>query len=194
MEFVGQIHLDPSVFPVLQPTMVYLFVADDGEESYDAYGGFNAVVVQPGDLPRLETVALEEGPASCRLVSAEGAIVPAHPADCEFEVDTLRAVDGQAPTKEQRRRWAEDPGLEYVERLQGALGSTRGNKIGGIPYFHRDWPDPFTPAEWQLVLQVEDGHQGVDLPFFLNLGTDGIGYVLVSTDFRSGVFFWERPG
>ena len=57
------------------------------------------------------------------------------------------------------------------------------------PYFFRDRPEAFPPERWRLLLQL-DG----DLPFFSNLGTDGIGYVLVRNDLRAGVFFWERPG
>lgn len=190
MEFVAQVHLDPAVFAIPRPTMVYLFVADAVEAlTYEPYGGENAVVVQPGGPTQVDTVAQPEGPTLHHLVSEIGAPQPAHPAECELEPDVLVSVDAEAPDPDQRRRWAGDPWLEYIERAQGAMGTTRGNKIGGVPYFHRGWPAPFTADEWMLALQL-DG----ELPFFLNLGLDGTGYVLVRRDLSTGVFFWERPG
>lgn len=193
MEFVAQVRLEPELFATTAETLAYLFVADAVyAETYDPYSGQSAVLLQPGGLSPVPTVCRAEGPTLHHLVGEQGnddLPRPTDPARCEFAVLTVPGTDPAVVTKGRRQRWSADPWLAYVEMTKGALGSPKGHKVGGKPYFFRGWPAPFTPDAWRLVLQL-DG----DLPFILNLGPDGIGYVLVTTDLRSGVFFWERPG
>ena len=191
MEFVAQVRLDPQIFGNPGEAMAYLFVADavEAEDTWDPYGGESAVVLQPGDPSLVRTSAQIEGPSLHHLFDEWGGADPVAPELCEFTVIEVPGSDPASVDEETADRWAADPWLEYVERSGGALGTPRGIKVGGEPYFFRDWPEAFPPDQWRLLLQL-DG----DLPFFLNLGMDGIGYVLVRNDLRCGVFFWERPG
>lgn len=190
MVFVGQVRLDSAIFANHESTMVYLFVTDAVEAlTFEAYGGDNAVIVQPGATPWVDTVRVAEGPALQHLADEDGVLIPAHPSDCEFAVSAVPGCDLEPVDEQQAQRWGGDPWREYVERAQGLVGTRRGNKIGGEPYFHRGWPEPFTPDEWRLVLQLDE-----PTPFFLNLSPDGTGYVLIDHDLTRGVFFWERPG
>ena len=191
MEFVAQVRLDPEVFGNQQETLAYLFVADAvwSEDTWDPDSGESAVVVQPGDPPTVPTVDRREGPTLHHLLNDRGGPEPSPPESCEFEALTIPGLDPASVDKEMRRRWKADPWLEFLDKANGALGTPRGIKVGGDPYFFRDWPEAFPPDRWRLLLQL-DG----DLPFFLNLGTDGIAYVLVRNDLGTGVFFWERPG
>lgn len=191
MEFVAQVRLEPELFHNKQETMAYLFVADAvwSEDTWDPDSGESAVVIQPGDAPLVPTADRHQGPTLHHLVDESGAPTPAPPESCEFSVILVPGSDPAAVDDETLARWKADPWLEYQERASGALGTPRGIKVGGEPYFFRDWPAAFPPDEWRLLLQL-DG----DLPFFLNLGPDGVGYVLLRTDLSVGVFFWERPG
>ena len=191
MEFVAQVRLEPEVFGNQQETMAYLFVVDAvwSEGTWDPYSGESAVVIQPGDTPPVATVHRRAGPTLHRVYNERGGPEPAPPERCEFGVVSVPGSDPAAVDDETLRRWEADPWLEYQEKTAGALGTPRGIKVGGEPHFFRDWPEAFPPDRWRLLLQL-DG----DLPFFLNLGTDGIGYVLVRKDLRTGVYFWERPG
>ena len=191
MEFVAQVRLDPEVFGNQQETMAYLFVADAvwSEDTWDPDSGESAVVIQPGEPPTVPTVDWPEGPTLHHLFNERGGPEPTPAESCEFGVLAIPGVDPAPVNRETRRRWKADPWLEYLDKANGALGTPRGIKVGGDPYFFRDWPEAFPPDRWRLLLQL-DG----DLPFFLNLGTDGIGYVLVRNDLRAGLFFWERPG
>lgn len=191
MEFVAQVRLEPELFGNDRETLAYLFVADAvwSENTWDPYGGESAVVIEPDGRPAVPTADHAEGPTLHHLLDEWGGARPAPPEACEFAVLTVPGYDPAPVDEDRRRRWAADPWLEYQEKATGALGTPRGIKVGGDPYFFRDWPPPFNPAEWRLLLQL-DG----ELPFFLNLGVDGIGYVLVRNDLRAGVFFWERPG
>ena len=191
MEFVAQVRLDPELFGNQQETMAYLFVADSvwSEDTWDPDSGESAVVVQPGDLPAVPTVARREGPMLHHLCNERGGPEPAPAESCEFGALAIPGVDPAPVSTETVRRWNADPWLEYQEKAAGALGTPRGIKVGGDAYFYRDWPAELPPDRWRLLLQIDGG-----LPFFLNLGTDGIGYVLIRNDLRAGVFFWERPG
>jgi hypothetical protein len=191
MEFVAQVRLEPAVFANQQETMAYLFVADAvwSEDTWDPYSGESAVVIQPGDNPLVATVLRREGPTLHHVFNERGAPAQAPPEFCEFGVVAVPGADPAAVDEVTLLRWEADPWLEYQEKTAGALGTPRGIKVGGEPYFFGDWPEAFAPDVWRLLLQL-DG----PLPFFLNLGTDGIGYVLVRNDLRAGVFFWERPG
>lgn len=190
MEFVAQVRLEPNLFGNRVETMAYLFVADAvWAETWEPYGGENAVVVQPGGPPAVPTAARTDGPTLHHLLDEWGGPEPAAPASCEFEVLAIPGSDPAGIGDDTLRLWEADPWAQYQQKAAGALGTPRGIKIGGDPYFFRDWPEAFPRDRWRLLLQL-DG----DLPFFLNLGVDGIGYILVRNDLRAAVFFWERPG
>lgn len=86
-------------------------------------------------------------------------------------------------------KFAWHPIVNDQQKAAGALGTPRGIKVGGDPYFFRDWPDAFPRDRWRLLLQL-DG----DLPFSLNLGVDGIGYVLVRNRPPCRRLLLGRPG
>jgi uncharacterized protein YwqG len=62
----------------------------------------------------------------------------------------------------------------------------QGNKIGGTPSFIQG--EEFSEREgWQLLLQIDS----TQVPFYINFGDAGVGYIFVNKDCTVGKFIWQ---
>jgi uncharacterized protein YwqG len=164
MRFICQVATDAA--------MAYLFMTDlfpeYGDEhidgTWEAEGGENAVVLQPGEPPPVETAALTTGPTLYRMVEGPDPdrLVPE---PCEYGVQLTLAEDSVA-----EEDW----------------DSRFGNKLDGVPGFVQA-PEYPLGEDAHLLLQVDSA----DVPFFVNFGDAGVGYVFVSPDARCGRFVWQ---
>ena len=179
MRFIGQILLTDNLFPNLGGKMAYLFMTDDETgslETWNAWAGENAVIIQPGGDNTKQTRPIATGPT-----------VQTKKASIEYVVEL---VDSEEPPKEiedeyemmgdlyERINAIEDFELEYLWEV---------NKIGGIPAFiQEDELSLYEPEhEWLLILQLSEYQ-----PFYLNFG-DGIGYAFINKSGTLGRFFWQ---
>lgn len=167
MRFIGQVALEPDIVGDLSTKLAFLFITDplDGyvDGTWEPYGGENAVVIQPGSSID-PSAPLEAGPTLYRMVpSGTPGLREAKP--CEFAV-TLRPADESGDVG--------DPSLE-------------GNKVGGSPAFiqYPEYPDE--RGDWMLLLQLDS----TDLPFYVNFGDAGVGYVFLSEDGQRAAFLWQ---
>ncbi len=170
MQFICQapLHL---IDEGLSGRVAYVFATHAAYEERDEFfdpdvidpdGGENAVIIQPGREPEVETRDLSMGPT---LYGPNGEPVESFPV-------LTSAKDPEFVPRE-----------KYVEMEQSEQGqyfeAVEGNKIGGSPAFFQDdeWPEP---GEWRLLIQLETGSR--DLPFFLNFGASPIVFAFVSND------------
>lgn len=166
MRFICQIALDEALFPGAQGRMAYLFMTEeeDGEfvdGTYEADGGENAVVVQPGstDAPVSDEAT---GPTLYRMVEKEGHD-RLQPERCEFAVNLVEGSDEEVT----------DEGLEE-------------NKIGGVPVFMQGEEYP-SGGPWRLLVQLDS----CSVPFYVNFGDAGVGYAFVHEEGDAGKFLWQ---
>jgi uncharacterized protein YwqG len=183
MRFIGQIALDADLFGDTPGRMAYLFMTeldDDAnfvEGTWEADGGENAVIVQPGE-PLVPVENRAEGPALFRMVPQPGQeLLVSQP--CEFAAQLTRADDPDFVTDEDRAEWDEAADEKYTEALAG-------NKVGGTPGFLAS--DEFPGEEYHtLLLQLD----ATGVPFYVNFGDGGIGYAFLSDDGRTAKFLWQ---
>jgi uncharacterized protein YwqG len=181
MQFIGQIALDIELFRDVAGQMAYVFMSHDDDEFVDGTwepdGGENAVVVQPGKL-FVPTQPLVEGPTLYRRVSRPGHDRLARE-PCEFAVRLTFAEDPDFVRELERWEWDDEKQRNYCEVIGG-------NKIGGTPGFLQN--DEFPGQDFRrLLLQLDS----TLVPFSINFGDCGIGYVFLSTDGMSGKFLWQ---
>jgi hypothetical protein len=132
--------------------MMYLFLAESLEE--DVY---NAVVLQPNNPMQMLTQPLTCGPTVSEVpyyVITQWIDEPIYLPHSAF--DTV---------------FSEQQLHEYRERINH-------NKMGGIPCFIQGEDFPCEHQEWDLVLQLSM----VNLPFKVDFGDAGTGYVFLSAD------------
>jgi uncharacterized protein YwqG len=178
MQFICQIRLS-SLFD----GMAYLFMTEqvelvDGkwqdvtspagrlvDETWDSEEGENAVIIQPG-LSRATTTNVATGPSIYRLIkSEEGKIMGKEP--CEFIVHLL------------------DDASRVDDRLSDVASNF--NRVGGNPDFIQNTPAFLKSGGWMLLMQIDS----TNVPFYINFGDSGVGYVFISQDFRRGKFLWQ---
>jgi hypothetical protein len=154
--------------------MVYLFAI--------GFSGEHATVVQPGGhvTESFETRASATGPTDLDRV---------HLLRVEEEVDFShfeRELEPVEDEDEYDRQYRLEELLE--ERQKDAAGSIRMNQLGGpdvVPvWLQRDE----LPGEgWQFVAQLDSGR----LPFDVNFGDTGVGYLFLSPDGKNAEFFYQ---
>jgi len=129
MRFIAQVALSLDLGGP-GDVMAYLFMTEPWPERADAWvagtenaeGGENAVILQPGAPPPVDTLPQATGPTLVRWVeSADGRTRHAQP--CEFHV-TLQALD----ESDVRVSLPTEQAAADFERLQGT-------KLGGVPAF-----------------------------------------------------------
>jgi uncharacterized protein YwqG len=180
MRFICQIAIDPERFNPVAVRMAYLFITDEKEYvdgTWEADGGENAVILQPGET-KVKTVQLTEGPSLYRMLKKlfHKNLVPE---PCEFSV-TLKPLEERAFAEEtERAKWDDATWEAYAS----ALG---GNKIGGSPLFIQNTEFP-GPGKWRLLLQLDS----TQVPFFVNFGDSGTGYLFLSEDGQVAKFLWQ---
>lgn len=173
MGFVGQVALDKDLYPESQGKMAYIFMAidDEGEldapETWDPRAGDNAVIIQPHGiypLPVNEEIKIQPldfGPT----ISPEFSV--------RLEVE-----------QEPQLNLNEEIDEEILEIYEDILGA---NKIGGIPRFIQGDEYPDDRDEWHLLLQLDS----VRVPFYINFGDGGVGYIFINKSGTKGWFLWQ---
>jgi uncharacterized protein YwqG len=180
MRFICQIAIDPAHFSITSARMAYLFMTDEEDYvdgTWEPDGGENAVVLQPGEImPPIRP--LTEGPTLYRMVQkAHGqALVPE---TCEFSVVLKMGEDPDFVDEPARAEWDKAKADAYASALDG-------NKIGGSPIYLQNTEFP-GPGQWNLLLQLNS----VNLPFHVNFGDAGIGYLFLSENGQTAKFLWQ---
>ncbi|QDU44175.1 hypothetical protein Mal52_26530 [Symmachiella dynata] len=176
MMFIGQIAIEPELFPDAQGKMAYLFMTDSEEHgsntpTWDPDGGENAIVIQPGGEVWVETEPLSEGPT----LNLRG---PSSTSPREYRVTCVEGYDADfLPAHEQSD-------LSQAEK-ETKFGKLEESKIGGTPIFIQS--DEFPGDDWQLLFQLYSDN----VPFDLHFGDSGIGYGFISADGDEGKFLWQ---
>jgi uncharacterized protein YwqG len=180
MRFICQIAIDSERFNPVTAQMAYLFMTDGDEHvdgTWEANGGENAVILQPGQT-HIRTEPLAEGPSLYRMVKK---FFRKHlvPEPCEFSVALQPAEDPDFIEEAERAKWGKTEWEAYATALDG-------NKIGGAPFFIQNTEFP-GPGRWRLLLQLDS----TKVPFFVNFGDAGIGYLFLSADGQTAKFLWQ---
>lgn len=154
--------------------LVYLFAI--------GFSGEHATVVQPGGqvTESFETRASTTGPTELDRV---------HLLRVEEEIDFAHVEQNLEPVENEDEDDREER-LEEVltERQKDAEDSIRMNQLGGpdvVPIWLQG--DDFPGDGWQLVAQL-DSYQ---LPFEVNFGDSGVGYLFLSPNNQTAKFFYQ---
>jgi hypothetical protein len=186
MRFICQIAIDPALFPGSQAQMAYVFMTDDDDhhqgDTWDPESGENAVILQPCE-PCVPVIASATGPTLYRMVEVVGQS-RLKPQACEFVVTLSTDEDPDFISEDS---WLDIEDEEEWQRLHiPYVEALEGNKIGGTPLFLQY--DEFPQGEsWNLLLQLDS----TIVPFDINFGDAGIGYVFLSTDGRIAKMLWQ---
>jgi len=177
MMFLGQIVLEPALFGLKGVRMAYLFISPDDVDglSWEALGGENAVIIQPGPDSPPTALALSTGPALYKMIS-DGRV--RRPIPCEYAVVTTPGEDVEFVPEEMLALWSED-------QRAACRSSLMGNKIGGTPGFlqYPEFPGHMT----RLLVQIDS----TSVPFEVDFGSSGIGYVFISQDLSQARLIWQ---
>ncbi|MCT2591513.1 DUF1963 domain-containing protein [Streptomyces sp. N2-109] len=172
--FIGQFRVPAAEAGGNGDRMVYLFAI--------GFSGEHATVVQPGGqvTESFETRAAATGPTDLARV---------HLLRVEEEVDFSHLEQELEPVEDEDEDDREERLEELlVERQKDAAGSIRMNQLGGpdvVPVWLQG--DDLPGEDWQLVAQL-DSYQ---LPFEVNFGDSGVGYLFLSPDGKNAEFFFQ---
>lgn len=175
MRFIGQVVLESIFFPEpeLCGRIVYIFMTSEDEyvdDTWDPYGGENAVIVQPG-LFHGNYAPLAEGPGLYdyeEIVGARG----------------IRKGIGGMREWHVTLRIDNDVVCESITGLPDDV--EKGiSWIGGTPKWLQS-PE-VSLREWRLVLQL----CSTRVPFEINFGDAGVGYVFVNRSGTQGILLWQ---
>jgi len=180
MRFIGQIAVDATQFVPVSARMAYLFMTDEDEYvdgTWEPNGGENAVILQPGPVT-IKTTPVEKGPSLYRMVQKKPQenLVPE---PCEFSVTLKPGEDPDFIEQAERSTWNEQQREIYASALEG-------NKIGGSPLFIQNTEFP-GPGRWRLLVQLDSAN----VPFHVNFGDTGVGYLFLSEDGQAARFLWQ---
>ena len=183
MRFVCQLEVPGSVVRSPVPRLAYVFMTDGDEYvdgTWEPEGGENAVVIQPDGGPLLvDVVSAPEGPTLYRMIQEPGA-ARLTPQPCEFAVALAKGEDPDFVAEQTRfDTFSEAQTHDYFAALEG-------NKLGGTPMFIQSDEVP-TGGPWRLLLQLDS----TSVPFYINFGDAGVGYVFVSDDGTQGRLLWQ---
>jgi uncharacterized protein YwqG len=98
---------------------------------------------------------------------------------CEFSVALKPAEDADFVEESERSKWDKAAWESYVSTLGG-------NKIGGSPIFIQNTEFP-SSGRWRLLLQLDS----TKVPFSVNFGDAGVGYLFLSEDGQVAKFLWQ---
>jgi len=180
MRFICQIAIDSAAFSPVSAQMAYLFITDEEEHvdgTWEPDGGENAVILQPGQTA-VPSKSLAEGPSLFRMVKKmfRKNLVPE---PCEFSVKLKPGEDPDFVEEAARASWDDAKWEAYASALNG-------NKIGGTPIFVQNTEFP-GPGRWRLLLQLDSA----SVPFSINFGDMGVGYLFLSEDGKVAKFLWQ---
>lgn len=176
MVFIGQVSLDHALFPGAKGRMAYLFVTGDddyvnGAEPWDPDAGENAIVVQPGDKPIVDTTDSATGPTTLTWA----------PGTTSAQPEIYRAMF----TPSLEPSFLSDAARQKLTQGQEDAYETAigPDKIGGTPDFIQGAEFPCSGD--RLLYQV--GFQ----PFDLNLGDGGVGFAFINSTGTAGRFLTQ---
>lgn len=180
MRFICQIALTNGLFGGTRAEMAYVFMTDGDEfvdGTWEPDGGENAVILQPGSTT-IPCSSIAEGPTLYRMVKKlfRRRLVPQ---PCEFGITGPLVDEPDFAPESDRSQWDEDRWEDYSKALSG-------NKLGGGPLFLQGEEFPGS-GSWRLLLQLDS----TQVPFFVNFGDAGIGYVFLSDDGARARFLWQ---
>jgi hypothetical protein len=172
--FMGQFRVSAADGSGNGDRMVYLFAI--------GFSGEHATVVQPGGqvTESFETRAAVTGPTDLDRV---------HLLRVDEEVDFSHVERELEPVEDEDEDDREERLEELLEeRRKDAAGSIRMNQLGGPDVVPVWLQGNDLPGEgWHLVAQL-DSYQ---LPFEVNFGDSGVGYLFVSPDGKNAEFFFQ---
>lgn len=163
MQFICQIKIDKSLFRGLEDKMIYLFITNNINvpNTNDPEGGENAVIIK----------SLKETKITRReLFKAKGPSL-----NKEFRLSYVYKEEADFEDED----WTETQYEEYFK-------SVDGTKISGNPAFLDRDMAPIGDG-WRLLLQIDSS----DLPFDLDFGGGGVGYLFINDDCTKGKFLWQ---
>jgi len=180
MLFIGQIVVDPLLFPIAPGRIAYIFITRENDGSIETWApdaGESAVVIQQASSER--KFALSEGP---RLAETywEGGTRRERPLELAASFDYQDESENPS-YDEVVRFWERDRQIEHVLRW--------AQKVGGTP----EWIQADeAPEGWGLLAQFGDGFwlDGRCIETNLNFGA-GRCYVLISPDCAQGKLIWQ---
>jgi hypothetical protein len=172
--FMGQFRVPAADGSGTGDRMVYLFAI--------GFSGEHATVVQPGGhvTESFETRAAATGPTDLDRV---------HLLRVEEEVDLSRVERELEPVEDEDEYDREERLQELLEeRQKDGAGSIRMNQLGGSDVVPVWLQGNDLPGEgWRLVAQFDS----CQLPFDVNFGDAGVGYLFLSPDGKNAKFFFQ---
>jgi uncharacterized protein YwqG len=189
MRFICQIALEEAIFPGNGGKMAYIFMTADKEyvdDTWEADGGENAVIIQPGGIPTVPVTNLVDGPTLQNYVKIPGekllqpqnvvlSVFLTEQEDPDFISQDWIFKSDSEDWKQRGEAWG-----QYTNQLVG-------NKIGGTPGFLQNDDFPDDKQSWKLLLQLDS----CSSLFCLNFGDSGIGYAFINEDASVGKFLWQ---
>lgn len=172
--FMGQFRVPAADGGGNGDRMVYLFAI--------GFSGEHATVVQPGGqvTESFETRAAATGPTDLDRVHLLRVAEEVDFSQVERELDPVEGED-----EDDREERLEE---RLEERQKDAAGSIRMDQLGGpgvVPVWLQG--DDLPGEGWQLVAQLDSCR----LPFEVNFGDSGIGYLFLSPDGKNAEFFFQ---
>lgn len=192
MLFIGQITLNPTLFPVKEGMMAYIFFSE-GEPLIPQQ---IVIVLQTKDNACVNTVFNTEGEEIEFVEEATG--------DSIYLYGASEAHGTQKVPKEYQVELSAISKDEYFSTEQApknedeifANPNATGNKIGGQPaFFHHSHPEFYTADDWFMLLQFTPPQQKWQesrkdfLPFVIYLYPGTILQIFVSKDLQQAVAF-----
>lgn len=173
MQFIGQIALDPRLFPGSEGEIAYVFMTcAEVDGTWEPDGGENAVIIQPGPLPPpVEVSAQATGP----VLFEEG--------DDFVHVEReyhVKLATGEDPAGQDRAPNVDGHGGDDPDDI------TVENKIGGHACFIQNYEYPAGDG-WRLLLQLDS----TSVPFWVNFGDAGVAYLFLNADGTAGKMLWQ---
>lgn len=178
MQFICQIPFGPELFLGTTESVAYLFMtAGDGDQTWLADGGENAVVIVPSAM-LTKSVTVGDAPRLYRMVKKwwKKQLVPE---SCTFAAKLTVSEDPAFIPDSTLFRLQETEAKSYRDKLVG-------NKLGGTPGFLQNDELPF-PEPWHLLLQLDSAY----VPFWINFGDAGIGYAFLNGNGMEAKFLWQ---
>ena len=165
MRFIGQAAL-PEAFVAGGRRMAYFFMTNDADDyvdgTWEAEGGENAVILQPGPFePIVDVAPVDTGPTLQKAVDD-----PASPrrtfADVELAVDLVEM----------------DPASDEANlNLSQWLGEPRWLQSEEVP----------AGGPWRFLMQIDSNSDS----YVVNFGDAGVAYVFVAEDGSAARFLWQ---
>ena len=164
MKFIGQIDLSDPVYREfnIDPKMAYIFMTEEDEFIDETF------LYDGGE----NAVIIQPDGTNEYVIINNQSTGPTHSAKEYFPTFTGELL--QPP-------YSDDSSYdEVVDFLYGH------GHLGGYPCFIQGEEYPGNPDDWFLLAQMDGG-----LPFEVNFGDDGNGYVFMHKNGRQGAFLWQ---